>query len=392
MHVPNKYPQKMEMIQEEEMKKKSRAKSLNQLEEVEGSDDEEVFEAQPNLNQTGLKVNKADDENKKKANLERKEVYKRGLPKELPKLVEVSDVIISLVDSRLPQKTEVKELQELVAEANKDGKKRTIVRVMGKIDSGTLGMLNKNKIEAEKAFKTPVFIFKGATTKLASRDIKIAALKTHESIGGLQILTHLQELAKNSPKKSLSVSVVGYSGTGKTSLVEALKKYILLGKEDNKSVAVLKKNFHVHQLEGGVNLIEADLNITPPGTELERLQQYLINGSEIPSSLQTACLTHIITSIDRLSLMRAYKIPSFIDPNQLIYNVGVSCSMYKEGQIDTLKVFSLIVNDYVSGRLTHIGLSGQEKGRDREQGKGIEETVSRLRREEEEKATQTQML
>jgi len=150
--------------------------------------------------------------------------------KEFKKVIDVSDVIIEVLDARDPLGCRCIDVEEQI---KKSGPSKKIILLLNKID-----LVPKENVEKWLNYlrtEYPTVAFKSSTqsqnTKLSRMNVPVKHCKeellhtTNQCVGAnalMKLLSNYQQF--NGTKTSIMVGVVGYPNVGKSSLINSLKR------------------------------------------------------------------------------------------------------------------------------------------------------------------------
>lgn len=116
-------------------------------------------------------------------------------------VVNASDIVLQVLDSRFIQETRNKEIEKYILE-----NKKILIFVLNKTD-----LLSKNKLDKEKLQELVPFVLVSAKTRRGSKNlrksIKIESKRIKKRVD---------------PEGKISIGIVGYPNTGKSSLINML--------------------------------------------------------------------------------------------------------------------------------------------------------------------------
>jgi ribosome biogenesis GTPase A len=234
-----------------------------------------------------------------------------------------ANVILEVVDARIPLETRNKVVEELAKERNKE-----VIIVLNKTDLVPKNFLKKAKEEIEKEHKTVLF---SATNKK----------------GINELMDILKKVAKQ--KKIIKVGVLGYPNVGKSSLINALKKRKIATTSPKPGMTRGKQ---LIKLDDSIFLID-----TPGIITLELPEDLALKGSWIPDKLEdpTEVAVKLLEKIIKKSpnaLEELYKIEISQNPVETLEMIGDKLNFkIKGGAIDYDRTAKKVLWDWLKGNL-----------------------------------------
>ncbi|XP_051966931.1 guanine nucleotide-binding protein-like 3 [Xyrauchen texanus] len=229
--VPNSAPFKEEVLREAEQRKqelealKEQNRITKQQERAAKRKKGKEAEAEP----TPKKSKKGEKAKEAKATAAKEKSAKTFRCCELNKVIEASDVIVEVLDSRDPLGCRCPQLEETVLKH--DGKKKLLF-ILNKID-----LVPKENVEKWLKYleaECPTFVFKASTqlqdrTVLQKKQRAANAVLDHSRaascFGSDSLLQALCDLAnKKDDESMLKIGVVGFPNVGKSSIINSLKE------------------------------------------------------------------------------------------------------------------------------------------------------------------------
>ena len=280
---------------------------------------------------------------------------RRAYYKEFVKVVEVSDVIIQVLDARDPLACRSPEVERFVRRANPD---KRVVLLPNKID-----LAPKENVQAWLKYfreEMPCVAFKCATggggggggDKLGAR-----SLPTKGSYGGKdarrrQLLQLLKNYARNrNLKTAITVGIVGFPNVGKSSPINSLKRSRSAAAVGNtpgmtkvSKEIVLDK--HVKLIDSPGVVFASSLGESAGVTALRNC----VKVERLADPIAPVC--EILRRCPQEQLMLMYKIGAFDDVG-LLRAVGKTRGVLKGGVPDMLAAARVVLNDWNGGRIPY---------------------------------------
>lgn len=238
------------------------------------------------------------------------------------KVLEKSDIILEVLDARLPEETRNRELEEKV---HKSGK--TIIYVINKSDLIQQSIAEKIK----SRFKPSIFV---------------SSLKHH---GTTMLLHEIIKVAnrKYPSQERITVGIVGYPNVGKSSVINALKGR---ASAPSSSRSGFTKHEQLIRITSRIYLID-----TPgvyPFRERDVLKHVLTSSID-PAKLKDAEAGALML-IEQLSgrVEKFYGVGPGIDSEDTLEKIAFKRNKLKKGNIaDTIAMAKVIIDDWQKGKI-----------------------------------------
>lgn len=241
------------------------------------------------------------------------------------KVIQQSDIILEVLDSRLPELTRNPEVEEKV---NAAGKK--LILVLNKCD-----LIGQETAEKEKR-------------RLAKEQYPVIFISTklHQ---GTRLLR--EAILMKEEKQEITVGVLGYPNTGKSSLINVLK--------GRKAASTSAHAGHTRSLQK-VRVTNRIMMLDSPGVipfeEKDEVKHVLIGAkmfSDIKNPDISACelITYLNMNFPQL-LSRFYTIPGSDDAFTMLEQIAEKRNLKSRGDIyDTDKAARLVLQDWQLGKI-----------------------------------------
>ncbi len=265
---------------------------------------------------------------KRKSKLENTNVHKRSVPDIIDRVVEQADIILEILDARFIEKTRNYSIEKKVKESGK-----VLIYILNKDDLVDVNLIRQNK-ELEEL--KPYIFF---------------SCKNKNGMVALRKMIKMQ--AKKSGSKAVSVGVIGYPNTGKSSIINLLKRKAVAR---TSSEAGFTKGIQKIRLAPGLYLID-----TPGIIPIE--ENSILKRGDLIKHLEIGVKTWDKAKepeimIDRLVrenpgvLEKYYGIKAEGDSEVLIEQLGRRFHYLKKGNlVDSKRVAKQILRDWQEGKI-----------------------------------------
>jgi len=363
--IPNILPFREEVIKEaeaykqrkEEEREKKKAKQKKARERMQnqnrnlsiindGHKRQEAYDKQ--INTKSVTQEELSNKAKKSTEISRKTFYK-----EFSKVVEVADVVLEILDARDPLGSRCVEMEDAIRAAN--GAKKLIL-VLNKID-----LVPKENVTAwlkHLRMELPTVAFKASTQeqkdnlghlKMDFSNVKDSSLKSSRCLGA-EILMKLLKNYCRETEMHISVGVVGFPNTGKSSIINSLKRS---GVCDVGAVPGITRAMQTVSLDKHIKLLDS------PGVVLNT------NTSDVTAVLRNVvqleavedpvpCVEAILSRCKKVNMMLHYNIPDFSDTAEFLNLLARRMGKLKKGGVpDLARAARRVLQDWNSGKITY---------------------------------------
>ena len=366
MKIPQLISQKQKIIDELNRKQKTGSRqqlidTLNKkLQENNTSEYSNLYQLMEESKSNQNLYNKESDQNllfnqeqknlEKKLNITNKDLSRKAYVKILDQVIENSDVILEVLDSRDPLTCRNKDLENKI-KSGKNSKK--IILVLNKIDLIPV----QNAIDWQKYLSNefPCVLFKSNTqtqsanlsqSNLFDKNLKdqkeyiTEILKGNKSIGGEELLNLLKNYSRidGNTKSNIVVGVIGIPNVGKSSLINSLTRGKNVGVSNTPGFT---KGLQEVILDNNIRLLDC------PGVVMSNDENSILHNVIRKKMSQEYFLNTYNLDI---SILKG----SELTIEKIVYLVGEKMKKYKKGGIvDLDKSARIIINDWNLGKLKY---------------------------------------
>ncbi|KAI9143020.1 NUC091 domain-containing protein [Paraphysoderma sedebokerense] len=269
------------------------------------------------------------------ADMTRDVVFSKGQSKriwnELYKVVDSSDVVIHVLDARDPMGTRCRNVEDHI---KKEAKHKHLIFMLNKCDL------------------VPTWVT-ARWVKILSREYPTLAF--HASItnpfGKGSLIQLLRQFAKlHSDKKQISVGFIGYPNTGKSSIINTLKKKKVC------NVAPIPGETKVWQyitLMRRIYLIDCPGIVYPSeDTEADIVLKGVVRVENLKNPEDY--IPELVNRVKRVYLVKSYEVDGWETPLEFLEMVAKkSGKLLKGGEPDVGTVAKMVLNDWLRGRIPY---------------------------------------
>ncbi|MAE43067.1 hypothetical protein CMO93_04800 [Candidatus Woesearchaeota archaeon] len=248
---------------------------------------------------------------------------KKGFWIVVREIIRKSDIILEVLDARMPELTRNKKFEDY---AKKYGKK--VILVFNKAD-----LVSKSAVEIIK-------------NRYKTSDYALISCKMFMGINEL-----IKEIKSKFKKEKINVAVIGYPNTGKSSLINKLSKG---GKAKTSSESGFTKGLQLIAGKAGLMLIDTP-GVVPYGDRKEILLG--LTSAISPSKLNDPDIVayELIKMFKRnnpIALEKEYGLDSKLDPEKLLFEFGKKRNMLmKKGVVDERRAAIQLLTDWHKGKI-----------------------------------------
>jgi len=301
----------------------------------------------------------------KKLNTTNKDLSRKAYIKILDQVIENSDVILEVLDSRDPLSCRSKELENTILSKRGDKK---IILVLNKIDLIPV----QNAIDWQKYLSREFgcVLFKANTQNQSSnlsqstlfdknlkekKDYIEEVLKSNKAIGGEELLNMLKNYSRTDSgnKSSIVVGVVGIPNVGKSSIINSLTRGKNVGVSNTPGFT---KGLQEVILDNNLRLLDC------PGVVMSHDENSILHNvirtEEIKEPVEV--VGRIFKKMSQDYLFKTYDLDisilkgSELTVEKILYLIGDKLKKYKRGGlVDLDKAARLVINDWNAGKLKY---------------------------------------
>ena len=381
MKIPQLISQKQKIIDELNRKQKTGSRqqlidTLNKkLQENNTSEYSNLYQLMEESKSNQNLYNKESDQNllfnqeqknlEKKLNITNKDLSRKAYVKILDQVIENSDVILEVLDSRDPLTCRNKDLENKI-KSGKNSKK--IILVLNKIDLIPV----QNAIDWQKYLSNefPCVLFKSNTqtqsanlsqSNLFDKNLKdqkeyiTEILKGNKSIGGEELLNLLKNYSRidGNTKSNIVVGVIGIPNVGKSSLINSLTRGKNVGVSNTPGFT---KGLQEVILDNNIRLLDC------PGVVMSNDENSILHNvirtEDIKEPIEV--VGKILKKMSQEYFLNTYNSDisilkgSELTIEKIVYLVGEKMKKYKKGGVvDLDKSARIIINDWNLGKLKY---------------------------------------
>uniref|UniRef100_A0A0K0DV02 Guanine nucleotide-binding protein-like 3 homolog n=1 Tax=Strongyloides stercoralis TaxID=6248 RepID=A0A0K0DV02_STRER len=281
---------------------------------------------------------------------------------EVKKTIEVSDVLLEILDARNPLGSRNINLEKSIL-----GGGKRLVLVLNKID-----LIPKDNAAAWLKYLrkiAPTVAFKASTQEQVqnvgrTRSSNLS-MSTSKCIGADLIMKLLGNYCRNQGiKQSIRVGVIGYPNVGKSSVINSLKR--------KKSCQVgnlpgMTKHIQEVELDKNIRLIDSPGVVMDLGKDLDEVELILKNAVSVENVKDPElAVTGILRRCSLDVLMIHYKIPEFSTPIQFLDLIARRIGRIGKGGItDKVAAAKFVLHEWHDGKLPYHTIPPENNSNDK---------------------------
>ncbi|XP_071122466.1 guanine nucleotide-binding protein-like 3 homolog [Mytilus edulis] len=364
--IPNSLPFKEEILREAEERKRRAEEEREKLKEKRKRDREYLKMKKRNLD--GM----VKDAQRKTAEFERKQEKKSGedshtssngavenslktFYKEFKKVVDAADVILEILDARDPLGSRCTQMEEAILES---GTNKRLVLILNKIDL----VPRENVEEWLKHLRNefPTLAFKASTqtqnTNLSRAKVPLQMasddlLKSSHCLGADMLMKLLGNYCRNKDIKSaIRVGVVGFPNTGKSSIINSLKR----AKACNVgSMPGMTRTMQEVHLDKHIKLLDSPGIVMATGTsDTSVILRNCVKLETLDDPITP--VEAILKRCSKQQMILHYNIPDYKDIDEFLALLARRMGRLRKGGIpDKNKAARSIIQDWTCGKIKY---------------------------------------
>ncbi|KAF8094271.1 hypothetical protein N665_0367s0054 [Sinapis alba] len=353
--IPSDWPFKEQELKALEAR---RARALEEIEQKKAARKERakkrklgLVEDEDTKTEEGYGEGKKGDDSTRVVNV--RDNSERAFYKELVKVIELSDVILEVLDARDPLGTRCTDMERMVMQA---GPNKHLVLLLNKIDLVPREAAEKWLKYLREEF--PAVAFKCSTQEQrsnlgwkSSKPSKTSSiLQTSDCLGADTLIKLLKNYSRSHElKKSITVGIIGLPNVGKSSLINSLKRAHVVnvgatpGLTRSLQEVHLDKNVKLLDCPGVVMLKSSGNDASIALRNCKRIEKLEDPVSPVKEILKL-CTPQMLVTL--------YKIPSFEAVDDFLYKVAtVRGKLKKGGLVDTEAAARIVLHDWNEGKI-----------------------------------------
>ncbi|XP_048738699.2 guanine nucleotide-binding protein-like 3 homolog [Ostrea edulis] len=275
--------------------------------------------------------------------------------KEFKKVVDAADVILELLDARDPLGSRCSQMEDAIISS---GTNKKLVLVLNKID-----LIPKENVEDWLKYlrnEFPTVAFKASTqtqndnlsqTKVSLKHASEDLLKSSHCIGADLLMKLLGSYCRNQNiKTAIRVGVVGLPNTGKSSLINSLKR----SRTCNVGAmpGVTKSMQEVH-LDKHIKLLDSPgVVMTASSSDTSVILRNCVKLESLEDPIEP--VEAILKRCSKEQLMLHFKVPDFKDTSEFLSLLARRQGKLRKGGIpDINKAARMVLQDWTCGKITY---------------------------------------
>jgi nuclear GTP-binding protein len=242
-------------------------------------------------------------------------ISKKGFWREVKRVIEVSDVVIEVLDARDPEGSRCLEVEQLIQEKDKK-----LILIINKMDLVPAEVAESWQKHYKKVGLQSINFKANNLIKKDQEDDEVQQ-KQRQSIEKLSTILqkYQKKFLEKKGQETLAVGVVGFSNAGKSSLINQLINKSIL---PTSSQPFLTKAAKEMKLTPSIFLVDTPA-IVKVETVITGIQQVrsALQVDEIENPIQAS--EDILNKVEKVELLRHYRIGNFEDITGLLEQIAL---------------------------------------------------------------------
>jgi nuclear GTP-binding protein len=282
--------------------------------------------------------------------------------KEFEKVIDASDVVIQVLDSRDPLGSRCPQVEEAII---KSGANKRLILLLNKVDLIPRENLQKWLKYLRNEF--PTVAFKACTqsqkSNLSRSKVNVLLssddlLQSSKCLGADILMKLLSNYCRNKDiKTTITVGIVGFPNVGKSSVINSLKRSHACNVGSTPGVT---KTMQSVSLDKHIKLLDSPGIVFANSNQIEG-NQHLSSLMALRNAVKVESLSDPISPVEALlnrvnreELMLFYRLPSFKDVNEFLALLAKRFGKLKKGGIlDVENAARKVLNDWNCGKLKY---------------------------------------
>lgn len=258
---------------------------------------------------------------------------KQEFPEITQKVINNSDIILEVLDARFIEETRNKEIEKLVLK-----NKKKLIFVINKSD-----LINKDKIKKEELSEIYPYVFVSAKARKGTKELR----------NRIKIESKKVENIIDKETGRISVGIIGYPNTGKSSLINTLKGKRVAG---TGSEAGFTKGLQKIKLSEGLLLVDSP-GVIPKEEYSQTVKEKIaksakLGGKSFSQIKEPDIVISKIINDHQNALEEHYGIKTEGDSEVLIEELGKRKGfLKKKGIVDEDKTARFILREWQEGKI-----------------------------------------
>ncbi|XP_013410089.1 guanine nucleotide-binding protein-like 3 homolog, partial [Lingula anatina] len=344
--VPNSLPFKEEILKEAEDRKRRLEEEQQRLKDKRKKDRQKILDKKRNLASLAQDAQKRTEEYERKNALSGEELSAAltgGKPvesslkayyKEFKKVIEAADVILEVLDARDPVGSRCPQVEQAVISA---GANKKLVLVLNKID-----LVPKENVEkwlTHLRNELPTVAFKASTqtqkenlgqSRGSLQKTTEDLLKSSRCVGADALLKLLGNYCRNQDiRTAITVGIVGFPNTGKSSIINSLKRCKACGVGATPGFTKTMQEVH---LDKHIKLLDSPGIVMATGSsDASVILRNCVKIETLPDPISP--VEAIMRRCSKQQLMLHYNVPDYKDVQEFLSLLATKMGRLKKGGV-----------------------------------------------------------